>query len=73
MNPQLEEIREKRQHKVAGIFKYFSTVMGVFYIVMGFIFFFFPFLENIDIFTKTFISIMLVAYGSFRLYRVFKS
>ena len=73
LNQQLEEIREKRQNKVAGIFKYVSTIMGVFYIISGVIFFLFPFIPNISLIMKFVVSGLLIAYGIFRLFRALKS
>ncbi|OYU95241.1 MAG: hypothetical protein CFE21_13140 [Bacteroidetes bacterium B1(2017)] len=69
MNDQIEEIREERQDKVSKIFNYFSAIMGVFYMVMGVVFYFFPFTESFDTWAKISISVVLVLYGGFRLKR----
>ncbi len=73
MNQELENIREERTDKVAGIFKYFSLVMGVFYMAMGIIFYFFPLLENMDQWVKIGVSSLLFLYGIFRFWRALKS
>ncbi|MBC7382419.1 MAG: hypothetical protein H7296_05410 [Bacteroidia bacterium] len=73
MNEQLEEIREQRKNKVAGVFKYFSLIMGAFYILMGIIFYFSPFIEQISTGMKLIICLMLIVYGVFRLYRAIKA
>jgi hypothetical protein len=73
MNQNLEDIRDERKEKVAGIFKYFSLIMGVFYMIMGVIFYLFPFLENIESWAKISISLVLFLYGFFRLWRAWNS
>jgi hypothetical protein len=73
MSQELDEIREDRNDKVAGIFKYFSLVMGVFYMAMGIIFYYFPLLENMDSWAKIGVSSLLFLYGIFRFWRALKS
>jgi hypothetical protein len=73
MNEKLEEYREKNQEKVTSIFKYFSSIMGVFYMVLAVVFFYFPLIENMDTWAKISISVMLFVYGAFRLWRAIKS
>lgn len=72
MNKNLEEYREKRQQRVGGILKYFNTLMGAFYIVMAFVVYFYPFIDNMDNWAKTGISLLLLVYGSFRLWNNLK-
>jgi hypothetical protein len=69
MNEQLEEIREQRESKVGSIFKYFSAIMGFFYMVFGVVFYFFPFIEKMDSWAKLGVSAVLFLYGAFRLKR----
>lgn len=69
MNEQLDEIREERTKKVGTIFGYFSAIMGVFYMVFGVVFYFFPFVEKIDTWAKIGVSSVLFLYGVFRLKR----
>ena len=69
MNDQLEEIREKREGNLTGVLKYFNTIMGVFYVVFSFVFYFNPFIEGIDEWAKVTVSLMLLAYGLFRVKR----
>ena len=69
MNEKLEEIREKRDSKVGSIFKYFSAIMGFFYMLFGLVFYFFPFVEKIDFWAKIGVSAVLFLYGAFRLKR----
>ncbi len=69
MNDQLEEIREKREGKVTGVLKYFNTIMGVFYVVFAFVFYFNPFIEGMVEWAKVAVSLMLLAYGLFRVKR----
>lgn len=73
MNEQLEELREKRQEKVSSVFKYFSSIMGVFYMVLAIVFYYFPLMENMDTWAKMGISILLFVYGAFRLWRALRA
>ncbi len=73
MNEKLEEYREKNQEKVTSIIKYFSSIMGVFSMVLAVVFFYFPLIENMDTWAKVGISVMLFVYGAFRLWRAIKS
>ncbi|MDZ4668076.1 MAG: hypothetical protein SGJ00_09340 [bacterium] len=69
MNDQTEEIREKRESKVSGVLKYFNAIMGVFYVVFSIVFYLNPFIEGIDAWAKIAISLVLMAYGLFRVWR----
>jgi hypothetical protein len=69
MNEKLDEIREKRETKVGSIFKYFSAIMGFFYMLFGVVFYFFPFIEKMDEWAKLGVSVVLFLYGAFRLKR----
>ncbi len=69
MSEELDEIREQRDNKVRGIFNYFSAIMGFFYMVMGAVFYFFPFIPNMDLWAKIALSALLFLYGIFRIKR----
>ena len=73
MTDKLDEIREERSQKVAGIFKYFSLIMGTFYLLIGLAFYFFPIIPDMDAWAKIGASSLLILYGIFRLWRALKS
>ncbi len=67
----LDKIREERDRKVKSYLRYFSAIMGLFYLIAGFGLYFLDLPLSLDESIKTTASIILVAYGLFRIYRVF--
>ena len=65
MNEKLDEIREERETKVGSIFKYFSAIMGFFYMLFGVVFYFFPFIEKMDEWRAPFMSILLKYFADY--------
>jgi uncharacterized protein with GYD domain len=72
MNNDLNQQEEKRQDRVQGIMKYFHIAMGSLYMVLGIVFYFYPFIEGADTWVKLGISLLLIAYGFIRLWRVIR-
>ena len=72
MNERLEESKENRQGQVANVMKYFSSAMGVLYMVLSVVLYFYPFIENIEAWAKIALSVLLFVYGAFRLYRAWR-
>lgn len=63
---------QKREQKVAMILKYFGVIMAIFYFTMGAAVLFLPLFEGIDTTIRYIFAAMLLVYGAFRLYRIFK-
>lgn len=68
----LEKIRAERDSKIARLLRSFGVIMAIFYFVMGLSFIVMPLFDNIPAINRYGISILLMIYGSFRLYRFFK-
>jgi uncharacterized membrane protein HdeD (DUF308 family) len=60
---------EVRQNKVKGFMKYFHISMGILYMILGIVFYFYPFLENAQQWVTIGISLLLISYGFIRLWR----
>jgi len=69
MSEEINNIREERDKKVKGIFNYLSAIMGFFYVVMGVVLYFFPFIPTIELWAKIALSALLLLYGIFRIKR----
>ncbi|MCK6610028.1 MAG: hypothetical protein L6Q78_03220 [Bacteroidia bacterium] len=72
MNPQLEEIREKRDGRVKNLLRYFSLIMAFFYMSAGVLFYFYPVLQNLGDTAKLLVCSGLFLYGILRLIRLLK-
>ncbi len=72
MNDQINNQEENREQKVNGIMKYFHIAMGSLYMILGVVFYFFPFIEGADQWVIIGISALLFAYGFIRLWRVIR-
>lgn len=68
----METNRQNREQKVAMILKYFGVIMAIFYFTMGAGVLFLPLFESIDPTIRYIFAAMLLIYGAFRLYRIFK-
>lgn len=70
MNNETENLEEARQNKVNGLLKYFHISMGILYMVLGIVFYFYPFIEGAEQWVTIGISLLLISYGFIRLWRV---
>jgi uncharacterized membrane protein HdeD (DUF308 family) len=70
MNNETKDSEDLRQNKVNGFMKYFHIAMGILYIILGVVFYFYPFMEGVDKWVTIGISLLLIAYGFIRLWRV---
>lgn len=68
----LNKIRAERDNKIARLLRSFGVIMAIFYFVMGLSFIVMPLFDGIPSLNKYSISILLMLYGCFRLYRFFK-
>lgn len=68
----LEKNRAKRDFKIARLLSSFGVIMAIFYFVMGVTFIVFPLFDSIPSINRYSISVLLILYGCFRLYRFFK-
>ena len=69
----LEQLRAKRDTKIARLLTYFGVVMAIFYFVMGLTFWLMPQFDSIPSTTRYSVSGLLVVYGIYRLYRIVKT
>lgn len=68
----MEDNRQNRDEKVAMILKYFGVIMAIFYFTMGAAVLLLPFFAALDNTIRYIFAAMLLIYGVFRLYRIFK-
>ncbi len=68
----LNKIRVDRDIKIARLLRSFGVIMAIFYFVMGLTFVILPLFDNIPPLNRYGISILLMVYGCYRLYRFFK-
>lgn len=68
----LDKIRADRENKIAWLLRSFGVIMAIFYFVMGMSFVILPLFNNIPPLNRYGISILLMVYGCYRLYRFFK-
>lgn len=68
----VEDLKEKREHKVGNIVKYFGGIMGLFYTVLGsgIIFNKVPLMVGTEV--KYILGLAMLLYGLFRIYRIFR-
>ena len=70
MNNETNSSEDLRHNKINGIMKYFHIAMGILYMILGVVFYFYPFIEGADKWVTIGISLLLIAYGFIRLWRV---
>ena len=68
----LDEIREEREIKVGNIVKYFGSIMGLFYLVLGVSILLNKVPLQVTDWVKYVLGIAMTLYGVFRLFRIFK-
>jgi amino acid permease len=68
----LDHTPQDRESKVAMMLKYFGIIMAIFYFTMGAGVLFLPLFGGIDTTIRYIFAAMLIIYGAFRLYRIFK-
>lgn len=68
----LNKIRVDRDIKIARLLRSFGVIMAIFYFVMGLTFVVLPLFDSIPPLNRYGISILLMVYGCYRLYRFFK-
>jgi len=70
MYNEINNSEESKQERVNGIMKYFHVVMGILYMILGVVFYFYPFIEGAEKWVTIGISLLLITYGLIRLWRV---
>ena len=68
----LNKTRVDRDIKIARLLRSFGVIMAIFYFVMGLTFVSLPLFDSIPSLNRYGISILLMVYGCYRLYRFFK-
>jgi hypothetical protein len=68
----LNKTRADRDYKIARLLRSFGVIMAIFYFVMGLTFVILPLFDSIPPLNRYGISILLMVYGCYRLYRFFK-
>lgn len=68
----MDNTPQDREDKVAMMLKYFGVIMAIFYFTMGAAVLFLPLFEGIDTTIRYIFAAMLIIYGAFRLYRIFR-
>ena len=68
----LNKTRADRDNKIARLLRSFGVIMAIFYFVMGLIFVILPLFDSIPPLNRYGISILLMIYGCYRLYRFLK-
>ncbi len=70
MYNEINNSEESKQERVNGIMKYFHVAMGILYMILGVVFYFYPFIEGAEKWVTIGISLLLIIYGLIRLWRV---
>jgi hypothetical protein len=68
----LNKTRVDRDNKIARLLRSFGVIMAIFYFVMGLTFVILPLFDTIPPLNRYGISILLMVYGCYRLYRFYK-